>query len=482
MRLRHDALAVMLFAVFLCAQAAAPASAPAAVSGGGATPLPPRLQEELLELRQAGLTDDYAYRQVAFLTENIGPRLAGSPQAQRAVEYVAQELTRLGLRVRLEPAMVSHFVRGVETGELIEYPGQAAGSAQKIVLTALSGSGATPAAGITGDLLVVSSFDELASLDPKQVAGKIVLYNVAFDRRKAAAGFALDAYGEAVPYRADGAARAAQLGAVSSLIRSVGGAQYRLPHTGWSSPAHIPAAAVTAEDADLMAHLASQGRVRMHLTLTPQRLPDVQSYNVVADLPGSEHPEQVVVVSGHLDSWDLGTGAVDDAAGVAVAMGAAHLMQKLGLRPMRTLRVIAWMDEENGGGGRAAYTKAHSTEFANHVGVIESDLGASHPLGLAAKITPAAVEQLTPVLAILQGFGASLLRVTPFSPGSDIEDMAKAGVPSFGILQDGRVYFDYHHSPADTLDKIAPEELRENAAALSILAYALTNMPQPLSR
>src|SRR5207302_4870880 len=188
------------------------------------------------------------------------------------------------------------------------------------------------------------------------------------------------AYGEAVAYRGAGAKAAAELGAVASLIRSVGGAEYRLPHTGYSVPAGIPAGAVTAEDADLIAHLASQGPVQLHLTLTPQTFPEIVSHNVVADLRGSEHAEQVVVASGHLDSWDLGTGAIDDGAGVAGAMETAQLLQTLHLRPKRTIRVIAWVDEESGGRGRQAYSAAHSAEFANHVAAIESDLGADHPL------------------------------------------------------------------------------------------------------
>jgi Zn-dependent M28 family amino/carboxypeptidase len=239
---------------------------------------------------------------------------------------------------------------------------------------------------------------------------------------------------------------------------------------------------VTAEDADLIAHLAAQGNVRMRLTLEAQILPDVTSYNVVADLKGSEHPEQIVVVSGHLDSWDLGTGAIDDGAGVAVAMETAQLLQQLHLRPKRTIRVIAWMDEETGGKGKDAYTHAHQAEFANHVGVIESDLGAEHPLGFIAKVSPQAAEQLAPVQTVLSSFGANVLRLTPECPGADISTMAKDGVPAFGVMQEGRTYFNYHHSPADTLDKIVPQDLRENAAAMAVLGYALAEMPNPLPR
>jgi carboxypeptidase Q len=444
--------------------------------------IPPRLTTDLVAIREAALSDDYAYQQVAHLTENIGPRPSGSPQAQQAAEYVADELRKLALDVRLEEVKVPHWVRGVETAELVDFPGHSAGLTQKIVVTALGGSTSTPAAGIIADVVTVSTFEQLSALGRDKVAGKIVLFNVSFDKQKAAAGLALEAYGEAVVYRGAGAKAAAELGAVASLIRSVGGADYRLPHTGWSSPAGIPAGAVAAEDADLISHLASQGKVRMRLVLTPQSLPDTVGYNVVADLRGSAHPEQIVVVSGHLDSWDLGTGAMDDAAGVAVAMETVELLHKLELQPRRTIRVIAWMDEENGGRGRDAYTAAHRAEFPNHIAAIESDLGAAHPLGFSAKISAQAIEFLRPVQEILHSVGASLIKPSPFAPGADISAMSKEGVPTLGVMQDGRTYFNYHHTAADTLDKIVPRELRENAAAMAVMAYALASTSQPLPR
>ena len=243
-------------------------------------------------------------------------------------------------------------------------------------------------------MVVANNFADLDRLGRENVAGKIVLFNVAFDKQKAEGGFAGEAYEEAVVYRALGAKQAAALGAVASLVRSVGGADYRLPHTGGSRAADIPAGAVTSEDADLIAHLTAQGKVRMHLILTSQTAEEVSTFNVVADLKGSEHPEQVVIVSGHLDSWDLGTGAIDDAAGVAVAMETAQLIQQLHLHPKRTLRVIAWIDEENLGRGHVEYAKAHAAEIGNHVAALESDLGASHPMGFRAKITPEAAARL----------------------------------------------------------------------------------------
>ena len=443
---------------------------------------PPSLLDELAAIKAAALADDYAWRQVAHFTENIGGRPSGSAQAKAAVDYVADQLRQVGLDVHLEPVKVPHWIRGAETAELVEYPGQATGTSQKIVLTALGGSTATAAEGITADVVVVDNFDELKALGRDKVANKIVLFNEVFDKQKAAAGMAFVAYGEAVRYRAAGPKAAAELGAVAALVRSVGNADYRLPHTGFSIPAGIPAGAVSAEDAELIAHLAEQGKVGMHLTLTPQKLADADSYNVIADLKGSEHPEQIVVVSGHLDSWDLGTGAIDDGAGVAVAMEAAEIIQKLHLHPRRTLRVIAWMDEENGGSGSQAYSKDYTNEFPKHAAVIESDSGAAHPLGFNIKMSMAAAELLRPVLNVLQSFGANALQPSSYPPGADIAAMSEAGVPALGLMQDGRTYFNYHHTAADTLDKIDPQQLRENGAAMAVMGYALATMKDPLPR
>lgn len=443
---------------------------------------PPQLVSDLSALRDAALASDFAYHQVAHLTENIGPRMGGSPQAEFAVQYVADELRQLGLDVRLEEVRLPRWERGVESAELVRYPGQAPGTTQRIVLTTLSGSSATPPNGISADVVVVNNFAELKALGRPKVAGKVVVFNFPFDQKKAAAGYAGEAYGEAVVYRVLGAKAAAELGAAASLIRSVGGAEFRLPHTGYSLGTGIPSGALAAEDADLIAHLASQGPVQIHLTLTPQTLPEVVTHNVVADLKGTEHPEQVVVVSGHLDSWDLGRGAIDDAAGVAVAMETANLIQQLHLRPRRTIRVIAWMDEENGGRGHDTYARDYQAELPNHVAAIESDLGAGHPMGYVAKVGPAVIPLLEPMLDVMSVTGATIIRHSEYSPGSDIAPLVKAGVPGFAPLQDVREYFKYHHTAADTLDKIVPRELQENAAAMAVLAYTLANLPQPLPK
>ncbi len=276
-------------------------------------------------LRDAALKDAFALDELRHLTDNIGPRISGSPQAQHAVEYVAAEMRAFGAEVQLEKTTVPHWVRGVETCELLAWPGQTPGTTQKIVLTALGGSGATPAEGLQAEVVVVNSFNELRQLPAGAVKGKILLFNERFDKQLAAQGDGGAAYGEAVVYRGEGPALGKSMGAAAVLVRSVGGADYRLPHTGATHAGperpQIPSAAVTAEDADLLANLTHQGSVRMRLTLTPQTLPPVESYNVIADWKGSEHPEQLVIVSGHLDSWDLGTGAIDDGAGIVVSTG-----------------------------------------------------------------------------------------------------------------------------------------------------------------
>jgi carboxypeptidase Q len=479
---RGSLLAVTIFLVLITSSSSRPQRAQETTP---AVTYPPQLSADLRKLQDAALTSDYAYRQLAHLTDSIGPRLSGSPQAAAAVEYIAKEMRRLGLEVKLEKLAVPHWVRGEETGALVRYPGQAEGTTQKIILTALGGSVATPPEGLNAEVVVVDNFDELKALGRDKVAGKIVLFNAHFDRQMAAQGFGGEAYGQAVAYRGGGASAAARLGAVAALNRSAGGAEYRLPHTGALRYADdapkIPAASVTAEDGDLIARLVAQGTVRMQLVLTPKQLPDAESYNVIADLKGSEHPEQIIIVSGHLDSWDLGTGAIDDGAGVVIAMQTVQLMKQLHLRPKRTIRFIAWMNEENGVVGGRTYAKDYEADIANHFAAIESDRGAGHPLGFEVKGKPEILPLLVPMSAILQTSGAGLTKITTDTE-TDISFLGTAGVPSFGLWPDTRTYFDFHHTAADTLDKVVPRELAENAAAMSVLAYTLANLPQTLPR
>ncbi|PYK47974.1 MAG: peptidase M28 family protein [Verrucomicrobia bacterium] len=484
-------ISLLSLLLFLCAPRVDAQQTPAVASSPNASPsatpavFSPQTLTDLKRLQQAALNSDYAYRQVAHLANNIGPRLTGSAQAAKAVEYVASELKAIGCEVQLEKVTVPHWVRGEETAALIEFPGQAQNTTQKIVLCALGDSVATPPEGIEADVIALRNFDELKSMPRDKVAGKIVLFNYPFDKQMAAEGRGGEAYGEAVVYRSDGPSTAARQGAVACLIRSVGGADYRLLHTGQTDYAgdapKIPAGAVTAEDADLIADLVRQGPVKIKLVLTPQTLPNVESANVIGDIKGSEHPEQIIIASGHLDSWDLGTGAIDDGAGVAVSMEAANLIQKLHLKPKRTIRVIAWMNEENGSAGSKQYAKDHEKEWANHFAAMETDGGAGHPLGINIKGKPEVKQMLAPVAAILQESGAGILHLVEHC-GADIEPLEKAGVPSFSPIQDSRFYFNYHHTAADTLDKIMPKELAENSAVVAVAAYALADMEQPLPR
>ncbi len=474
-------IAAVFFVVTTQAQEETPTPTPAATP----TLFSAQTLNELKQLQQAAMSSDYAFRQVAHLTNNIGPRLTGSAQAQKAVEYVASELKAMGAEVQLEKVMVPHWVRGEETAALVEWPGMAANTTQKIVLCALGGSVATPAEGMTAEVIVVHDFDELDSLGKEKISGKIVVFSYPFDKAMAAEGHAGDAYGDAVRYRSDAPVAAARLGAVACLIRSVGGADYRLPHTGstryLTDAPKIPAGAVTYEDADLIAALTAQGPVKMKLTLTPQTLPDAESFNVIGDVKGSEHPEQVVIVSGHLDSWDLGTGAIDDGAGVAVSMQVAQLVRQLKLKPKRTIRIIAWMNEENGLRGGKGYAKDHESEMANQFAAIETDGGADHPLGMNIQGKAVIKDMLKPAAKFLEPIGAQLLAVVEHS-GADIGPLAKLGVPCFAPIQDNRFYFNYHHTAADTLDKIKPKDLAETAALDVVIAYALANLEQPLPR
>lgn len=439
----------------------------------------------LLKIRDAAMSDNYAYERLADLTDRIGPRLSGSAGAAAAVTQVADALRALGISVTLQPVKAPHWVRGIETAELIDYPGRPAGLSQRIALTALGGSSATPAAGLTAPVIIVHSFDELENR-AAEVAGSIVLYDVAYDQQLADNGSAGSAYGQAGKYRFTGPARAARLGALATLVRSVGGAHFRLPHTGatnWEEHGrHIPAAAVSAEDAMLMTRLAAKGALTLHLTLTPQTLPDVDSFNVIADLPGRAKPEQIVIVSGHLDSWDLGQGAIDDGAGVAVSMGVVELFKRLGLQPRRTVRLVAWMNEENGQRGAKAYFAANRANVGNHFAAIETDSGAGRPLGLLTSMRLAEMGKVDALMPSLQTFGASLLQRREALDTGDLSLLEEAGVPSFEPLVDGRTYFHYHHTAADTLDKVDPDNLRRQVATLAMLTWYLAEMPDEISK
>ncbi len=457
------------------------------VAGQQTTPTPVLYSQMTIEnmkkIQQMALQSDYSLKQTAYMSNNIGPRLTGSPQAERAVQYVADEMRKLGLEVQLQELIVPHWVRGDEKGELIEFEGMAKGTTQKIVLTALGGSIATPQNGLIAEIVVVGSFDELEKLGRDKVEGKIVLFNYKYDREMAEVGFGTNAYGMATQYRGGGAIAAAKLGAVGALVRSAGASQNRLPHTGGmryeDGVKKIPSAAVAFEDAEIIAYLAKAGKVRMKLLLTPKTLPDTISYNVIADLKGSEKPDEIVIVSGHLDSWDLGTGALDDAVGVANAMQVPYLLKQLNIKPKRTIRVVAFMNEENGFVGARTY--AEKADIKNTFAAIESDLGASHPIGFVFAGKPEALPFFAPIISILSSQGASQIDLRPRA-SSDISTLTEVGVPSFGPWFDTRTYFNYHHNAADTFDKVDPKHLAENGSVMAVLAYGLANLEQPLPR
>lgn len=421
------------------------------------------------------LANSRAYETLSYLTDNIGPRLSGSKNAELAVQWTTKTLRAWGLEVRNEPVMVPHWVRGAERAQLVSHHDQ------KIVLTALGGSVATPANGLTADVVEVTSYDELEKLGRANIAGKIVFFNRAMDMTLVESGRAFEAYGEAVVFRSDGASRAAHLGAVASVIRSVASASLRTPHTGSvrydEKQPKIPAAAMTTEDADLVHRLLARGeRVRMHLVLTPKTLPDVQSANVIAEIRGSERPDEIVLIGGHLDSWDLGTGAIDDGSGVAMVMETLRVLKQLGIQPKRTIRGVLFMNEENGlrGGRKYFENAAKREEVQKHVAAIETDAGAAPPTGFISTLEGAALERI-------QSRARALDRIAPMKftsskhTGADTSPMTDAGVPGFGLVPDPRHYFDFHHTPADTLDKVDPKALAQNTAALAALAYLLAD-------
>jgi carboxypeptidase Q len=435
------------------------------------------------QIRDAAMKSDWAWDRLAELTDRIGPRLSGSVQYSAAIAQVAAAMRALGADVHLQPVKVPHWVRGEEHAELVDYPGHPAGITQTLHLTALGGSSATAAGGLTARVVVVHDLDELKA-HASEVRGNIVLYEVKFDQRLADNGEAGTAYGQAGFYRFSGPAEAAELGAAAALVRSIGGADYRLPHTGmttWHEKQQpIPAAALTAEDADLVARLAAHGPVSMKLLLTPKTLPDADGANVIADWPGSEHPNEYVVVSGHLDSWDLATGATDDGVGVMAAAGVIQVLHQLNVHGKRTIRFIAWANEENGGRGHVAYYDSVKDSIASQVGAIESDDGAGRSLGVLASVPPESSEALQPVLNALAPIGATAFERRDAELGSDISPLQHVGVAGFAPLVDTRHYFDYHHTTADTLDKVDPQNLNSQVATMAVLAYYLAQLPQSL--
>ncbi len=454
------------------------------LSAGVQAAAPANDSATLNKIRDAALQSDWAYERLADMTDLIGPRLSGSPGEAAAVAQVADTMRKLGAKVTLQPVKVPHWVRGAETAELVDYRGRPAGVTQKVVLTALGGSGATPAAGLTAPVIVVRSMEELQAR-AAEVKGRIVLFNVPFEQSMADAGYSGQAYGQVVKFRNGGTKVAAEMGAVAALVSSAGGANYRLPHTGASGlqeSARIPAAAVAVEDALLMARLAARGPISMKLTLTPKILPDADSFNVIADFPGSDKADEIVIVSGHLDSWDLGTGANDDATGVVSAMAVIDTLKKLDFKPRRTIRVIAWANEENGTRGASAYLEANRSAAAKHFAAIESDGGSGRPFGMRHSSPFAAVKMFAPLQASLEALGAAGMQRGDILGTGDLSGLEQLGVPCFSPMIDGSDYFNYHHTAADTLDKVDPQNLRRHVALVAGYSWYLANMDEPLGR
>lgn len=413
------------------------------------------------------LSDTFAWRRLAELTDTFGHRLSGSPQLEEAIRWAADQMRADGLEnIHLDPVMVPHWVRGRERAQMIR-PAR-----HELVMLGLGGSIGTPPDGIEAETLVVSSFDELDAR-AEDVPGKIVVYNVPFAT-----------YGETVRYRTTGASRAARRGAVASLVRSVGPKGFRTPHTGGmrynDGDPQIPTAAITAEDTALLQRMQDRGTPAVvRLTMGAQTLPDVESANVIGELRGRERPEEVVVVGGHIDSWDVGAGASDDGGGCIVTWDALRILKKLNLRPRRTLRVVLWTNEENGLRGGMAYRDTYRDDLTNHVMMLESDSGVFRPRGFGFTGNSRARVTVTEIGSLLRGIDAAW--IGPSGGGADIgPSVQAANIPSMSLAVDGSLYFTIHHTPADTIDNIDPTDVARNVAAVAVMAYVVADMPTRL--
>ena len=427
-----------------------------------------RYRNDANRIIDAALKDSTAWNRLAEMTEKFGNRLSGTPALERTIDWIIVKMKEDGLQnVRGEKAMVPVWVRGAESAQLVS-PRE-----QNLPMLGLGGSIATPPGGITAEVLVVSSFSDLTA-KAGQAKGKIVLFDVPFT-----------SYGETVQYRGRGAVAAAQAGAVAALVRSVTPYSQRTPHTGGmnydSTVRRIPAAAITVEDAEMIHRMQDRGeRVRVKLTMSAKTLPDAPSRNVMGEIVGSEKPDEVVVFGGHIDSWDVGRGAMDDGGGVVVAWEALKLLQRLGLKPRRTIRVVGWTNEENGGRGGQAYRDAHKTEVDKHVLAIESDGGVFKPQGFGFAGSDAAFEIVKQIGTLLDRIESGA--ITKGGGGADIGPIMALGVPGLGLNVDGTKYFWYHHTEADTIDKLDPHDMALCVATMAVMAYVVADMAEPLPR
>ena len=423
-------------------------------------------REPARKLIDESLSGRFAWERLAELTDTFGHRLSGSESLDAAIRWAAEQMKKDGLEnVRLEPVKVPHWVRGAESLEIVG-PGR-----QALVMLGLGNSIGTPTHGIEADLIVVRTFAELQA-SASRIKGRIVLFNVPFTT-----------YSETVLYRADGPSRAAALGAVAALVRAVGPPGLRTPHTGAlryeEDAPQIPAAAVATEDADRLQRMQDRGtRVRLRLKMEARFLPDADSFNVVAEIRGRERPEEVVVVGGHFDSWDVGTGATDDGGGCVVTWEALRLMKKVGLRPRRTVRVVLWTNEENGLRGGLAYRDRYRDQLANHVLMLESDSGVFKPTGFGFSGSDTARARIKEIAGLLSGIQAD--RIGESGGGADIgPSVQAANIPAMSLEVDGD-YFLIHHTPADTIDRIDAGDMSRAAAAIAVIAYVVAEMPDRL--
>ena len=464
-------LAPPRYAPLPASESATPHAPAPQASAAKASAEPSALMVAAQRISDEAQSSQHADELLRELCDDIGARLSGSKELTRALEWARQRLSEAGHEnVAIEPVMVPTWVRGKESLTML------APFARSIPVLGIGGTVPTPKGGISGQLVVVHSETELAER-AADIRGKIVLIDKALPPFDAVARD--PHYGDTVGARVFGASLAAKQGAQAVLVRSVTARSLGTLHTGAlhydDGVPKIPAASVTVESSTMLARLAEKHTpVTVRLSLASEDRGLSQSGNVVAELRGREKPEEVVVIGGHIDSWDVGQGATDDGAGVVIAMEALTVLRKLGLRPRRTVRVVLFTNEENGLRGATAYAEAHKAE--RHVAAVESDNGAARVEALGVDTQPddgeaAAVQRLAPMLAALAPLGVSKLQ--PGHSGADVGPLVKQGALGIGLYHDWSEYFDIHHTEADTLDKVKPDELAQGVAAMAVLAYAL---------
>ncbi len=435
-----------------------------------------RLVARAEALRDAALDDPLAFELVASLTTEVGPRLAGSAGDIAAVRWAEQKLTSLGFsNVRAEPVVVPRWDRGaLDIRIAAPYPQPMAG-------TMLGGSVGTPEQGINATVVRVESLAELQGLDDDAVRGRIVFVDQVMRRVKSGAG-----YSETVGIRVQGPSVSAAKGALAHVIRSVGTDDHRTGHTGTlvysKDAAKIPAVALSSPDADMLARQVATGEpVQISLKSSARDLGTAISYNVIGEIPGGSRADEIVLMGAHLDSWDEGTGALDDGAGVAIVTAAAKLIGDLDGKPKRTLRVVLFANEEFGLSGAREYLADYTDQVDNHVIGMEADLGAGAVWEFSSQVADSGLPIIGAIHKLLVPLGIARGNNMAFG-GADIGPLRNAGMPVFGIRQDARPYFDYHHTPGDTLDKIVPAELRQNVAVYATAAFIAANIDEDFGR